>query len=296
MQAPLRQSTIKDYLFCPRMFQLRHLLKLPAECRNPAAINGTIVHRLLEALHSDWDMDITSEYDRLLEREEFSSVEAPIPILWKDRDKQIAAYRRDAVDMLANYRSKDYNHSAKILLSEATFLVKIGDHYYRGTIDQLREYPDGSLELVDFKTSQATPTPLFLATDYQFSLYAWALEQGWFIKNGKSLRLGRRPDYCTLYHLRHHIPYRRNCDGGKAGEERGDPRYTTTRTDEQFRQMLGDLHSIAEAIRLQLFPRNPGQWTCSMCRYRSHCQATIVEPDNHQLEQIKSELLLEEAS
>ena len=291
MQAPLRQSTIKDYLFCPRMFQLRHLLKLPSECRNAAAINGTIVHRLLENLHSNWDLDTASEFDSLLEREEFTGTEAAIPIQWKDRDKQVAAYRRDAVDMLANYRDKDYNRNARILLSEATFLVKIGDHYYRGTIDQLRENPDGSLELVDFKTSQATPSPLFLATDYQFSLYAWALEQGWFLKDGKSHRFGRRPDYCTLYHLRHHIPYRRNCDGGKTGEERGDPGYTTTRTDEQFRQMLGDLHSIAEAIRLELFPRNPSQWTCSMCKYRAHCQSTTVEPDKQHLEQIKSELL-----
>jgi CRISPR/Cas system-associated exonuclease Cas4 (RecB family) len=294
MQAPLRQSTIKDYLFCPHMFQLRHLLKVPAEYRNAAAVNGTIVHRLLEALHSDWDLDTASEYDQLLEKEEFTSVEATVPIQWKDRDKQVAAYRRDAVDMLANYRDKDYNRNAKILLSEVTFLVRIGDHYYRGTIDQLRENPDGSLELVDFKTSQATPSPLFLATDYQFSLYAWALEQGWFLTDGKSLRFGKRPDYCTLYHLRHHIPYRRNCDGGKAGEERGNPRYTTTRTDEQFRQMLGDLHSIAEAIRRQLFPRNPNQWTCSMCKYRTHCQSTTVEPDKQQLEQIKSKLLLTE--
>jgi len=274
------------------MFELRHLLKLPAESRNPAAVNGTIVHRLLEKLHSDWNLDIACEYDRLLEQEEFSSTEAVIPIHWKDREKQIAAFRRDAVDMLANYRDKDYNRNARILLSEATFLVKIGDHFYRGTIDQLRENRDGMLELVDFKTSQTPPTPLFLAADYQFSLYAWGLEQGWFLQDGKSFRFGKRPDCCTLYHLRHHIPYRRNSGDSKAGEERGDPRYTTTRTDSQFRQMLQDLHSIAEAIRRQLFPRHPSQWTCSMCRYRRHCLASTEEPDKQQLEQIKSELLL----
>jgi len=123
----LHQSTIKDYCFCPKLFQYRHIDNLPPAFRNPSAVNGIVIHALLRKLHTEnWHLDPRQAYLDQLYYEENRSEEACIPIYWKgDRDAEREKLADEAVSIIEGYRSKDGNRDARVLLVEASFMVKM---------------------------------------------------------------------------------------------------------------------------------------------------------------------------
>ncbi len=275
----LRQSSIKQYLFCPRSFYYKLVQNILPAYRNAAAVHGTVIHKMIDLLHSfDWDLDPVDWYPKLLQE---VVAEDASPIFWKEG--QLDTFIKEAVEMVDGYRSKDYNQTAEVIRSEAKFKVKVGwSGWFTGTIDQLRVLPNGMFELVDLKTSKFNPCQAFLDTDYQFSIYSYAQ---WMT----DLKIPPERLKITWYHLRDHIPYKRNCPGGKIGEEKGDPRRSTTRSRKQLAVMKRDLSKIASSIRQGKFPRNPGYSSCPLCPYSNECVSdsygTVL--NNNQLEQIK---------
>lgn len=314
MAKSLRQSSIYSFLRCPYQYHLRDTDPSSQRFQHPAAVFGTAVHDVIHQLHSeDWDLDLEVAYLEAFERattkrqidtptgrlgvQATTSTErqfdnATVPIRWKDEDKEREQYRLDALAMLEGYRSKDYNRTCRVLLAEATFTVKIGRQTITGTIDQLREHPDGTLELVDFKTSKSCPPQSYLVVDYQLALYSWALKHGTFLVDGKLVQPNVSPDELTLYFLRHHIPYKRATGGKLAGDERGDPRITTTRSTEQLKALKTDVASVAKMMRLGLFPRSPDPMKCGVCGYQQACKGSACDAQlpKARLETLKQEL------
>ncbi len=295
MAEPLRQSSIYSYLRCPYQYHLRVTDPEAQRFRHPAAVFGTAVHEVIRRLHAeDWELDLESAYLEVFSQaeQERQNDTATVPIRWKDEEAEREQYRQDALAMLEGYRTKEYNRNCKVLLAEATFTVKIGRHVLTGTVDQVREHPDGTWELVDFKTSKAAPPQVFVDLDLQLGLYSWAMKHGTFLANGKLIQPNRLPERQTLYFLRHHIPYKRATGGKQAGEERGDPRLTTTRSAEQLKALKADVSSVARMIRLGLFPRSPDPMKCGVCGYQQACKGSAC--DAHQpkarLESFKQEL------
>jgi len=273
----LHQSTIKDYCFCPKLFQYRHIDNLPPAFRNLSAVNGIVIHAVLRKLHTEnWHLDPRQEYLDQFHYEENHSEETYIPIYWKgDRDAEVNKFTDEAVSIIEGYRSKDGNREARVFLVEASFMVKMGRAGpFAGTIDQLRQAEDGSYELVDFKTSKFTPDQAFLDTDYQFGIYAYALWKGSFQMPDGSVKMLHIPlDKLTIiwYHLRDHIPYKRATNGRSAGEEKCDPRRYTKRNTQQLTELKCDLSKIALSIRRGIYPRHPSYSTCPVCPFAGIC-------------------------
>lgn len=270
--SPLRQSTIKDYLFCSKSFYYKHVLQIPPAFRNASAVHGTVVHKVIEKLHvTDGVPDTKSLYQQCFDQEEQNGQDSHIPIFFKEnKEKQIKKYTEEAVEMIEGYRSKKYNQDVEILLSEAQFTVKMGRAgIFTGTIDQLRKYPDGTLELLDLKTSQFKPDQAFLNTDYQFSIYSYALWQGTF----KKRVMGIKPEdlLITWLHMRNYMKYKRASNGHKIGDPKGEARFHTSRTRKQLSDTKRDLSAIATCIRRNIFPRNPDQQRCGWCQFSSIC-------------------------
>ena len=99
-------------------------------------------------------------------------------MFWKDRNTEMAAYEANAIEILDGYRKRPENQNAKVLYSETEFRVKISGYIFTGTIDQVRENEDGSLELIDIKSSKRFPPVAYLHNDWQLNLYLYALRFG----------------------------------------------------------------------------------------------------------------------
>ena len=272
----LRQSIIKSYLWCPASFRYRYIDKIPSTFRSIAAVHGSVLHQLIDEMHTiDWSLDIRERYLEILDLMEFSGDESDVPIFWKeDRDATIDKQVDVAVEMLENYRCKDYNRDTTVILSEAKFMLKVGRNIFSGTVDQIRQNEDDSYTLLDFKSSKFPPNQTFLEVDYQLGLYALACWKGVFkMPDGTMKMLEIPPDKLKIvyYQLRDHIPYKRNGKGFQAGDERGDPRRFTSRTRDQLKVLKRDVSAITSNINRGVFPRNPGTINCPACAYSSIC-------------------------
>jgi len=287
MKRAMRQSSLKAYLFCPRSYQLRFLEDTPPTFRNPKALFGSAIHELIRRMHAgEWEMELLEAFRQtfeVLEQEE----EGEIPIRWQNEAKERAMFEEEAVAMLTGYQDKSYNREAEILLAEAPFTLSVGKQVFTGTVDQVRRNPDGSIDLVDFKTSRFAVSQAFLDVDVQMSLYATALWRGVFRTEGGLRVLGLLPDRCTWYHLRHYIPYKRKTGAFQAGDERGDPRLVTRRTEADLEEFFEEAAMIAEAIDRGLFPKNPSQLTCGFCAYGGSCgRLPLDDPTNLNLKEV----------
>ncbi|MCB2211363.1 PD-(D/E)XK nuclease family protein [bacterium] len=271
----LRQSIIKSYLWCPASFKYRYIDQTPSAFRSVAALHGRVLHQLIEEMHLvNWDLDIETRYRERFEHEEFSGDESDTPVFWKnDRDASIGELVGEATEMLANYREKGWNRDANVILSEATFMLKVGRNVFSGTVDQIRQEGD-RLQLLDFKSSKFPPNQQFLDLDYQLGLYALACWRGVFkMPDGTMRMLEIPPEKLDImyYQLRDHIPYKRNGNGYTAGDERGDPRRFTSRSRKQLVTLKRDLAAIASNINRGVFPRNPGMINCPVCAFADIC-------------------------
>jgi len=302
----LRQSLLNQYLFCPKSYQLEHLQNCRPGYRSHAALNGSVVHELLHMVHNGgWNLEPVSTYDGVLQQLEFEGPEKLIPVDWNNREVEVSKYRDMAAEIINHYRMKPYNRDTRIILSEAPFTVKIGRVIFTGTVDQIRENPDGKLELLDYKSSARVPPEVALASSYQLILYSLAMLYGTFHTPQGPVQFLQLPDYATWYHLRNHIPYKRKTTVGdrvflKGDEKPGDPRHRISITSDMIAAFRKDVAKIARAINEGIFPRIAITTNCSMCKLSKACmqdkesdalnnkQITQLNELRHQIEKEKA--------
>ena len=267
----LRQSTLKTWLSCPLMYKFRHIDKLEPAFRYPATIHGSALHLVLKQLHEgEWNGDLQSLYTKALNHYLYASDESHIPVRWKgDMHKEIEKLKNNAVEILENYRSKDYNKNAVVLFSEVQFRVKILGYEFTGTIDQVRLNPDNSVELLDFKSSAQRPNHYAIPNDIQLTLYAYALKYGELLVDGIWVRPNMLVDSVGIYFLRAHEVYKRKTGDALPGDEKGDPFIRTTKS-------IQDLRAFRQEIRAQLSAMvkpwyYPNTASCAFCSYATHC-------------------------
>jgi hypothetical protein len=141
----LRQSTIKDWLSCPLMFRFRHVLKLDPSYRSLAALHGSTLHLSIHRLHLDgFEQDLEMLYNQA--RAEILELESHIPIRWKTNEMaDLASLRKHGKELLKGYVGNPDNYECKLVYSELGFRLRIDGLELTGTLDQLRQNPDGSL-------------------------------------------------------------------------------------------------------------------------------------------------------
>jgi len=272
----LRQSTIKDYLACPLMFRFKHLEKIEPNWRNPAMLHGSVLHKILELLHTyDWNLRIDSFYREYFDYFEFE--ESPIPVYWKgDRDKELDKLVANAIEIIEGYRKNPANQNIKVIYSEQKFRVKIAGYMFTGTIDQVRQNADGSIELLDFKSSKQMPTMPFLYNDHQLNLYTYALKYGEVEVNGQWVKPKLLPDFSSWYFLRAHEIRKRTTKNGKAGEEKGQPLIRTQKSIIELRQFREQMKQLLKVMLKDWHFPNTNH--CNLCAYTTVCvnRATLI--------------------
>jgi DNA helicase-2/ATP-dependent DNA helicase PcrA len=230
----LSASDIDTYRICPLKYKFARVFRIPQE----PTINqrfGIVMHQVLERFHTEGGGSL----ERLLELFEIS---------WRrsgfgDSDDELQ-FRERAVEALERYWRQDEASDAEPVWFERSFAFKIGPHLLRGRVDRVDRHPDGSFELIDYKTGKAK-TADELREDVQLSVYQMGARESWRLETSAQ---------SYFYVL----------TGEKVPVEH---------SAEELDRVRAAVSEIAAGILKQHFEPTPSPDICRFCDYRIICPA-----------------------
>jgi hypothetical protein len=228
------QSSLQDYLDCPRRFELRHLDRLvwPAVTAEPAAD----LERHLEA----------GERFHLLAQQHFAGVEVDA----LDR----LAERQGLTEWWAAFRQHPVRDLPEKRFVEVTLQTRIGPYRITAKFDLLAFDADGRAMIVDWKTSHQRPARNVLMQRAQTLVYPLVLADAGHTLSGAPRQ---SPDKITMLYW------------FAAHPEHPEVLYYSQPQYGSDRQRLADL--LAEIEARTVFEKTPDARHCRFCVYRSLC-------------------------
>ncbi|MHB1538215.1 MAG: RecB family exonuclease [Solirubrobacteraceae bacterium] len=228
----LSASDVETYRSCPLRYKFARVLRIPAD----PTLNqrfGIVVHQVLERYHADGGGDL----GRLL---------GLLDACWRraglresEQERTLAGKARNA---LRRYHDRLDEHVSTPLWFERSFAFKLGRHHVRGRVDRVDRLPDGTHELIDYKTGRPR-SEAQLRQDVQLSLYALAARECW------QLERSRQSYYYLLDDEKVPLP-----DGGPGLD--------------WVRETVSE---VGEAIMQERFDPTPSKGACAICDYRIAC-------------------------
>lgn len=161
----LSASSIKTYKDCPRKYFYSYIERLPQKEHDYFEL-GNLCHRTLELFH-DLYKEGSTKFDTLNKLMSHCFTEAK-----KEGKKLTPQIIEDAKGMLMDYLKSVINKVPEVKETEQAFDFMINeDIRIRGFIDRVDLQPDGTLQVVDYKT---TKDPKYL-DPMQLLIYGLAL-------------------------------------------------------------------------------------------------------------------------
>ncbi len=236
MSLRLSYSSISTYERCPFQYYLAYVEKLEAP-RSPALSFGSSLHAALERFHSGTSKaaptleDLLGWLDQGWESEGYADTE------------EEEAYKNRAREILSRYFEAHATDPAVPVALEQRFLLPMDGWELSGVMDRVDRHPNGSYEIIDYKTNSKLP-PLFrLQSDIQLPIYQMAAMRV----------LGIKPAKLTYHYL---IP---------------DQRYSTRAfSSDELESLQARLQDVAKSIRRGEFDPRPNS-LCGWCDVRPHC-------------------------
>ncbi|MGZ5338814.1 MAG: ATP-dependent helicase [Thermoleophilaceae bacterium] len=230
----LSASDIDTYRICPLKYKFARVFRIPQEPTIHQRF-GIALHQVLERFHGEGGGPLS----RLMELFEIS---------WRrsgfgssDDEQQ---FRARAARALESYWRLDRESDSEPVWFERSFSFKLGPHLLRGRVDRVDRHPDGSYELIDYKTGKAK-TEEQLREDVQLSLYQMGARESWRLQTSAQ---------SYFYVL--------------TGE-----RVPVTHSEEELERVRTTVSEIAGGILKQRFEPTPSAEICSFCDYRIICPA-----------------------
>ena len=169
----LSASDIDTYRICPLKYKFARVFRIPQEPTIHQRF-GIVVHQVLERFHPG----------RRLARAPDGAVRGLVAALGLRRLRRRAAVPRarggGARALLGNDRQAD----AEPVWFERSFAFRLGPHLLRGRVDRVDRHPDGTYELIDYKTGKAK-TEDDLREDVQLSLYQMGARESWRLETSR---------------------------------------------------------------------------------------------------------------
>ena len=235
----LSASDLDLYLTCPLKYKFRRVFGIPEE----PTINqrfGILIHSVLERFHKDSG-----------EGEEANGLAELIDLFesgWRrsgfgssDDELQFRDRAREAMRL---YWERERESEGVPVWLERKFDIRIGEHQVRGRVDRVDRLPDGSYELIDYKTGERK-SEAQLENDLQLALYRLAAREAWGLEAGTG----------SYYYV---------LDADKvAAPVMSDDAERVERT----------VLEVGEGVLGQDFEPRPAPTTCGWCDYRLICPA-----------------------
>jgi putative RecB family exonuclease len=156
-------TRLDTYRRCPFQYKLRYQHHLPGQPR-PGTRLALALHAALESFYRDlptmpWPEQLLALFD------------AQWPAELSERDARAI---EEGHTLLVDYFRRQADTWPKVRFVEQAFRVQLGRYLLVGTLDRVDELPDGTLQIVDYKTARTPPQiPDTLQLDfYQVGLAA----------------------------------------------------------------------------------------------------------------------------
>ncbi|HWI95724.1 MAG TPA: ATP-dependent DNA helicase [Solirubrobacterales bacterium] len=236
----LSASDLDLYLTCPLKYKFRRVFGIPEE----PTINqrfGILIHSVLERFHKDVGegeatngglAELMDLFESGWRRSGFGS---------SDDELQFRDRAREAMRL---YWEREQESEGVPVWLERKFDIRIGEHQVRGRVDRVDRLPDGSYELIDYKTGERK-SEAQLENDLQLALYRLAASEAWGLEAGTG----------SYYYV---------LDADKVA--------APTKPDDAERVERTVL-AVGEGVLSQDFEPRPAPTTCSWCDYRLICPA-----------------------
>lgn len=171
----LSPSRVGDFLACPLLYRFRSIDRLP-EPASPAAVRGTVVHRVLEQLFDLPAGERTAgSADTMVVPawEELKSLEPAVASMFPADGAEITEWLVSCRETLARYFDLEdptrLEPADRELYVETLTDTKL---LLRGVVDRVDVAPDGAIRVVDYK-SGASPKEMYEAKAlFQLKFYA----------------------------------------------------------------------------------------------------------------------------
>lgn len=243
-------SQAEAYQKCPRRYALESRLRLDPSDDNPYLRFGSLMHSVLEksvrrsSEQGEPGLDLTDALQEL--SVQLADMDFGTPVLnhaWLERGTRL-------LEQLARRWIAD---GGQAIGFEERIGIDLDGTTWRGRIDRVDRMEDGTLRIVDYKTSKTPMAVKDAAVSLQLGFYLWALSR-------------RVPDAGRVSGAELWFPL---CDRDSSWTRSFDPA--------NLAKVLEDLREIAEAILAERadplpWPPRPSR-ECGRCRVRSLCPA-----------------------
>jgi RecB family exonuclease len=248
----LSASDIETYLGCPLRYKLARVLRIPTE-QTLAQRFGIVMHQVLERYHSAAAQPPGGPQGGQTPAEQTpDGLMDLLDAAWRragfGESAEELLLRGKAQVALTRYRERLLEEPVQPVWFERAFAFQLGPHHVRGRVDRVDRLPDGSYELIDYKTGRPR-TAEELRRDIQLSLYAIAAQEAW------GLEASRQAYYYLLDDRRVPVP------PSPADGEGGAGWITET------------VLAVGEGILAQDFEPTPSPAVCRLCDYSIVCPA-----------------------
>ncbi|MCX5782791.1 MAG: PD-(D/E)XK nuclease family protein [Elusimicrobia bacterium] len=228
-------SRINAYQLCPFKYNLIYREGWRVS-PTPFTSLGLSIHRALEEFHSSRSDNIEfliDSYNKNWVNVGFSS------------PQETKEFFDKGLRMLENYFEEQEKSKSEIMFIEKSFRFKLGRNFIIGIIDRIDKNPDGTYELIDYKTHIQLWDQEKADSDLQLTIYSIACEKAF----------GFNPDILSYYFLAFNT------------------KVSTSRTKEQIRQAGKLIENITRKIYKENF--EPNTQHCSKCDFRKKCKFSI---------------------
>jgi putative RecB family exonuclease len=243
-------SKLSVFETCPLRYKLSYIDRIKRDIDRIEYFLGSRVHEVLEKLYLDLKYKKVNSLDDLL---------GYYDELWKKNwhdDIKIAKetytaenYYQIGVDCISSYhkRYQPFDQATVVGIEKNLSGIITGGHQIMGFADRIDQFPDGSYEIHDYKTSAHLPNQAALDEDRQLALYHLMLKNEWC-------------DVKEVALVWHYLAF--------------DKELRSFRTDEQLDELIGQtletIRSIEKAEETGDFPAIESA-LCDWCDYPDLC-------------------------
>ncbi|MDD5760608.1 MAG: PD-(D/E)XK nuclease family protein [Candidatus Pacebacteria bacterium] len=242
-------SSLENFKQCPLKYKFSQIDKIK-EPKSKEAVFGTYIHKVLKWFYQKDPcfptLDVLLDYykDHWLKKSEGFE--------WENPDEE-NSYFKEGLRILEGYYKENMPQKTSVLDLETKFEVTLdenpekqdGKHILTGVIDRIDKLPDGTIEIIDYKTGKRVASQKDVDSNDQLSLYAIGLKNRW-------PRIKTENLFLSLYFLKF------------------NEKIKTQRTEQDLEKSKEKIIKLVHQIEKSSFEPRPSA-LCGWCGYRNIC-------------------------